>query len=435
MLKTLVDRDRDTLLRLTRILVFASVLLAILMPFSAPLLVGGAFVLQAFWHFRDHGTWGLDLDWRKAARNALPVAALVAYFAMRLFPGPSTLDAMIGVISMGVYAALTALTLRLQAHQNLDVQRAIAKSFLAAFFLGASVHAFEVITGFAGRRLLWTLVPPLRPRAGKLVMEGETVAGIVVFIANHVSAILTALIVPVAMLAARGAAVGLSRAQTGAAWASIAIATAAVMLSDHATSKLALLVMALSWVTLRTIPRITGALVAASWTGAVLLVLPVALFAYHAEAYRLPKAFSAQHRIVIWGVTAERTLQAPFLGIGMGQTEQRDESQSPTVAYVPGTRLPIATGRHAHNMFLQTWHEAGAFGAILLLLAGLPIVAWIARAPVDVRPSVGAAFLGTITAASMSYGLLAAWYLATFAATILFCRFAGNFYAEGDGAS
>jgi O-antigen ligase len=434
MLQTLAAADRARLLGLTQGLVFASVLLVILMPFSAPLLVGGAFIVQAGWHFRDHGTW-LPASATSVSWTAAPMALLLAYFAVRLLPGPISADAATGVLAMVAYTLLAGLTLRLQSAQTEDVQAAIARAFLAAFFVGAAVHAFEVVSGFAGRRVLWTLVPGLRPRAAKLVMEGASVAGVAVFIANHVSAILAALIVPVAMLANRGGALGLSRVQAGAAWLSIAVAAAAIFLSDHATSKLALVVMGVTWLLLRALPRAALPVLGAAWVAAVLAVLPAALTAYHAEAYRWPKAFSAQHRIVIWGVTAERALQTPVFGIGIGQIAQRDESELPNVPMVPGTRFPIATAHHSHNMFLQTWYEAGGLGALLLLIAGVPLLRAIGRAPAALRPWYGAAFLGTTAAASLSYSLIAGWFLATFAATLLFCRFAALFYRDGDAAA
>ena len=92
--------------------------------------------------------------------------------------------------------------------------------------------------------------------------------------------------------------------------------------------------------------------------------------------------------------------------------------------YVPGTNLPISTNRHAHNVFLQAWYETGVIGSVLLMLAGLPIIGWIGRAPISARPLLAAAFAGGVLAASFSYSLLASWFLASFVITALFCRFA-----------
>ena len=162
------------------------------------------------------------------------------------------------------------------------------------------------------------------------------------------------------------------------------------------------------------------------WLASTLLVLPAALYAYKAEAYRLPPNFSAQHRVVIWGVTAAKTLNHPVVGIGTGHTPDFDESLLPDVRMAPGTKLPIATNRHAHNVFLQTWYENGALGALLLALAGLPVIGWIANAPARTQPLLAAAFAAAIMSASFSYSLLAGWFLATFAVAAVFNRFAAE---------
>ena len=202
------------------------------------------------------------------------------------------------------------------------------------------------------------------------------------------------------------------------------MAVGAIGLSDQATSKMAIILGAAIWLAASLLPRATRPLLIALWLASTLLVMPAALLAYRGEAYDAPLSFSAKHRVVIWGVTAEKAMAHPVLGIGTGRTAAFDESLSPTAKYAAGTKLPIATNRHAHNIFLQTWYETGAIGAILLLLAGLPVIAWIANAPRYTRPLLAAAFASAVMSASFSYSLLAAWFLATFAITALFCRFA-----------
>ena len=68
---------------------------------------------------------------------------------------------------------------------------------------------------------------------------------------------------------------------------------------------------------------------------------------------------------------------------------------------------------------------------LLLILAGLPVVGWIAKAPRQSQALLGAAFCSAIVSASFSYSLLVGWFLATFAITALFSRFAVDAVDEG----
>ena len=424
MIAALQTADRATLLTWTRILVFVIVVLGTLTPFNAPILVFGGFVLQAFWIARDHGDLWQRLRAATISRGWIALAVFFAYLAVRLFELPIAEDALPGLASMGLIGLFTFATLALMPHQNEDVQSAIALAFIAAFAAASAVHAIELTSGFALRRKLWTWVPLLRPRSWKVILDGDQVRDVVVFIANPTSTALAALFWPVLLLYGR---VAKSRAQQGLIAAGVVLCIYAIFRSDQATSKMALLAGAVTWAIVTYVPRSARPLLAAIWIGSNLLVLPLALTAYLNEAYKLPRTFSAQHRVVIWGVTAEKTLEHPWFGIGTGKTNDYDESTSPDVKSIPGTRIPIATNRHAHNVFLQLWYEDGAVGVLLFVFAGLPVIGWIASAPQRHQALLAAAFSATVVSASLSYSLFAAWFLATFAITALFCRFAVNF--------
>ena len=407
--------NRQTLLLGTQILVVASVMLVTLSPFSAPVLVVGAFAVQTIWLQHDHGDLWAVLRAAVITRGWIALAVFIGYLALRLFPDVAT-DALPGLVSMAAFTALTFGVFSLSERQNEDVQTAIAQAFLLGFGIAAALHLFELLSGFALRRLFWTWVPLFRPRLGKIDVDGGSVRVLVPYIANQSSAMLAALLWPVMLL---GTLVARPHWQRLSIWLTVAMAVGAIGLSDQATSKMAIILGAAIWLAASLLPRATRPLLIALWLASTLLVLPAALLAYRGEAYAAPLSFSAKHRVVIWGVTAEKAMAHPVLGIGTGRTAAFDESLSPTAKYAAGTKLPIAT-----NIFLQTWSETGAIGAILLLLAGLPVIAWIANAPRYTRPLLAAAFASAVMSASFSYSLLAAWFLATFAITALFCRFA-----------
>lgn len=412
--------NRLTALRCTQVLVVASVLLATMVPFLAWVLAGGALLLDACWIQHDHGGLGRVLGSVQPTRGWIVVAAFTGYVALRLLPD-FELDAVPGVVALVLFALLTFYTTALHRLLSDDVVRAVAAAFLLAVSLAACIHLFEMISGFAIRRAVWAWLPLLRPRVGKIDVSAGAVRILVPYIANQTSTVLAALLWPALLLNRL-----LQRAawQRVLVWGAAGAAVAAIALSDQATSKAAVLVGLAFWLLSLLWRGTTKYWLGALWVASTLLVLPGTWYLYHAEAYELPLSISARHRIVLWGVTASKTLQHPLIGIGTGRTPRFDDSQKPDVAYISTAHLPVATNLHAHNVFLQTWYEGGALGALFLLFAGLPIIAWITTASRAAQPLLAAAFASGVISASFSYSLLAAWFLATFAITALFCHFA-----------
>ena len=420
MLTTAKMTDRQSLLTATQVLVFAGLVLTTQSPFLSPILVGGAVAVQAFWVQRDHGDLWAVLKTVTLTRGWIAIAAFIGYLMLRLFPVIEP-EAIPGLVSMILFTVFMLGAVALFPRQNADVQQAIARAMLIAFGIAAALHVFEMLSGFALRRLLWTWAPIFRPRAGKIDLDGGSVRVLVPFIANQTSAMLVALVWPMLLL---GTLVRCASWQRSFIWLSAALAVTGLVLSDQVTSKMAVVVGGMTWLTVVLLPRSARPTLTLIWLASTILVLPAVWYLYQVGGYKFPPNFSAQHRIVIWGVTAEKTLQHPSIGIGTGRTPEFDDSTHPDVSYVSGTKLPIGTNRHAHNVFLQTWYEGGAVGIALLTLAGFPIIGWIARAPLTAQPLLAAAFASAVMSASFSYSLLAAWFLATFAITALFCRFA-----------
>ena len=94
-----------------------------------------------------------------------------------------------------------------------------------------------------------------------------------------------------------------------------------VMLSQHESSKLALVIglaaFAISRLSLRWIWRLATAV----WVVACLAAVPMALLAYRFDLHHASwLQASARDRILIWNYTAEKTLESPWLGIGADMT-------------------------------------------------------------------------------------------------------------------
>ena len=110
----LLSGTRAGWLAATRAAVFASILMMIVMPFSAPGVVVGAAVLQLFWIWRDNGTMRSFLSLSSdGLKPWLPALALVIYFAARTLPPPFLGDAIPGVVTMALCLAAIYVVIQL----------------------------------------------------------------------------------------------------------------------------------------------------------------------------------------------------------------------------------------------------------------------------------------------------------------------------------
>lgn len=198
------------------------------------------------------------------------------------------------------------------------------------------------------------------------------------------------------------------------------LATYVVFLAPQETSKLALpagaLVFALSCISRQWIWR----LLMVGWGVACLLILPIVMLAYQQNLHNAPwLQKSAQHRIVIWNYTAEETLKSPLIGIGAVSTYVLGQYVKPKVESAPGEAFERTTSQHAHNVFLQTWYELGAVGALLLLAMGIALITALSRLSSAVQPFAAATFASWTTIIAGSYGLWQTWFMALFALTVV----------------
>ena len=151
------------------------------------------------------------------------------------------------------------------------------------------------------------------------------------------------------------------------------------------------------------------------WVAAVLLVIPVAVLAFGAQLYLaswLPE--SAQHRIVIWGYTAEQIAKAPLLGVGVASPRASNDWDKSDKPRAPGSNFTLSTVLHAHNAYLQVWFETGALGALLLSSLGLLVLRAIAATPDATHAHLYATFVACALLAASSFSIWAPWLLATF---------------------
>ena len=198
-------------------------------------------------------------------------------------------------------------------------------------------------------------------------------------------------------------------------------ATALVtMASSHETSKLAVLAGVLVFLMHRRWPQRARKLVLGAFVAICLLVVPVAYFIYQAGAYRIGWLPSSVHsRLVIWGFTAERVRLAPILGVGVQTTQLQAPIFTERKEQPADHPHPRRTGRHAHNVYLQTWYELGAVGAGLLLATGLGLMHAIELAAAAARPFLTATATVMAVIIATSWGMWQPWFMAILFITIL----------------
>jgi hypothetical protein len=290
-----------------------------------------------------------------------------------------------------------------------------ARGLLFGLIAGACFLAIEVFSEQAIQRAVYNLLQLPRQYMQPerhFTWEGEHLAAIRLSHINRNFAVASLLLFP-----AIAAAFGLYGRVRGA-WVSgvsTMLVLAAVFGSRHESSKVAILagalVLALSFASLVWARRV----LAAGWVLACLAVLPASLLAHRYDLHNAPwLQGSMRHRVVIWNHTAEEALKSPFVGIGAYMTYVMGPKLNKDTAQEEGERYHRTLSRHAHNVFLQTWFELGAAGALLLTFCGLAVISAIGTLREAAQPFSLATFAAAITMMAASYGIWQAWYLALF---------------------
>lgn len=302
--------------------------------------------------------------------------------------------------------------------QDGEVLSALGRGLLIGYGLAALFIAFEILTEQAATRLLLNTFEFLRPDSQKhhRITNGE-VSLIGSYDRNRSVAVLNLLFWSTVGVWSVLAQPRWRWPILGLAGACLAIATFG---SVHEASKVALLAGLVVFAICRLSLPLARVLVGAAWIVACLFAVPIASGLYGAELHKaewLPR--SARSRVIVWGVTAERTWRNPIFGVGVNSTREIDrrakEAAGGTLDHLGTPR----TGRHAHNVFVQTWFELGAVGALLLLAVGLAMLRALARTHESVQPVCFASFAVAMGIATFSWGMWQTWFQAAFAVTAI----------------
>ncbi|MGO8843191.1 MAG: O-antigen ligase family protein [Methyloceanibacter sp.] len=367
-------------------------------------------------------------DWRRLIQ---PNLALIAFLLVALYiflnatwaadPGAAARTAALFLTLVVLTFAANGAVDQLDEHQL----RRAALAFAAGAFLGALFVLFEVLTHSAATRLAMNSIALLRPEqtTRHFVVSQGKVTWIRPSDLKHNAAILTFNLWP-GLLVLRTIASGTRRALLmGLFFVAVA---ACVVLTQHRSSIVALcvspLVFFLAWNWGRPVIRALAGL----YCLAFVLVMPINFLAYNSDlqlANWLPSSFRA--RVIIWEYTAERVLDHPWLGIGAASTPAVREPVA--LAEKPeGYAYPRNTGRHAHDLFLQTWYELGAVGAILIALAGAVVAFRISLLPIETQPFAAASFAVFMSIAAFAWGIWQTWLMCAVGLSVLYLRTASS---------
>lgn len=290
----------------------------------------------------------------------------------------------------------------------------------AAFVLVLLYLLFEELTFHLVKRTVFNLLPFTRPDEKHIQLEGSFVKNIYLYVSNRSMAAMTLSLWAVLLWIMQGNLwPSLQRYRWPASIVLVAMAAFAISRSQHETSAITLAFSLLAvglWLLSR---KAALVLVGAAWVTSTMLIIPMAKEAYtHQKLHLAPwLPDTARHRIIIWGYTAEQVPKAPFLGVGIESgkvLDARAKHEQP-----PDHLYPRRTGTHSHNVYVQTWYELGAVGAVLICALGLSLLWSIGRLSERLQPYALATFVSAAAMISSSYGMWQPWFMASFGISAL----------------
>jgi hypothetical protein len=362
-----------------------------------------------------------------SGRNRVAFLLLLGFAGWALLSASWSLDAISALQKSALLAGLIGVLWWLQHKLSVVDEKllaAISTAVVIATAVTAVAIAIETLTNQALSRAIMTHLPFMQPRDPKHV---SIVDGVIIGRSeaelNRRTAALVLFLWPAVMgfwaLWARrdqlikGGSSARSRQFGLTGFAAVAAVGLSVLTGNHQSSMLALAVSLTVFALASVRPRVAVALSVVGWLGIMLLIVPIALCAYsNGWQHSSWLQHSARHRIVIWHETAQHVIGSPWLGIGAEATPVLHKAiGAGTLQIEKDTGFEKTVARHAHNAYLQVWLELGVPGALLMLAAGLAVLAVIAQFPASTLPFALAHWSAIVAMMATSYGLWQLWIL------------------------
>lgn len=205
-----------------------------------------------------------------------------------------------------------------------------------------------------------------------------------------------------------------------------------VFLSDHETSKLALVIAPIVFLGSLLLKQKMTLLIAATWVCLTIGIIPITSLAHSPlelhQANWIQK--SAQHRITIWADYSNRATDRIVLGHGARSSKHLSKMKEPATVWLNLRGTSKSVARHPHNASLQTAFELGLVGSVLLMGLGLSLLR---------LTSVNSPFALTTFSVSMiiftaCWDLWEAWQISMFMLATLFLCVAAALPQSGTNA-
>lgn len=392
----------------------AGTMFYLLTPKIAPVIVALSLVAPLLWL----GSETRHLRPFHASSLAIVLGVSALYLLVNSSWSLARPDAYRSVLTFAM--AVGVLFIVVAAHRQLHeaALRAMLLGLLAGYIASGTLLCLLFVDDYAVLIRLMNATPGWRYEvAWATVQDGNVVALPEHFLNRHAAG-LVLLLWPAAL-----AAVTLSDSAKMRTILLLALApaAAAILLSNHATSQVALIGGAAMVLLYGYAPRIGIRSLATAWAVACVAAVPIVFTMYAAHLQTNETLFwSARHRLVIWHHTAQKIAEAPLLGAGVSTARAMDTLEQGTRKFEPGTQIPRETNIHAHNAYVQVWYEAGAVGVILLLSVGLLVIGVISRTPPRVQPLLSATFASHALVAAFGFSVWAPWLLSSFVLAAIF---------------
>jgi hypothetical protein len=408
----LVDRHRNLLSWLTGAWTASGVILYVSAPLTAPILLLLSMVAPVAWYLISNGC-SKELVLPRPSTISVALVLAAGYLTANASWSLSPRAAHVAVYMF--FATIVALHYTLGGLRGCDAGalRAIAVGLYVGMVIGGITILFETFSQQWIQHQLMSAIPSLRPKPQHMIVQEDRVIFLEAYLLNRSITALTFLSWPTILVIAL-----LARARQTRGWMLVGFVPviAAIFASRHATSKIAFAGAAIAFAGFQVWPATTRRAIVWGWTAVIMLVVPLALLAYQSKLYLstwLPP--TAQHRIVIWGYTSQQIAKAPILGAGITTTRALSEPRPVDVPVAPGSDFQLTSQWHAHNVYLQTWHEVGAVGAILLFSLGMLVLRSLAGAPAQAQPYLYATFVACALAGGSSFSLWQSWFMTSLA--------------------
>lgn len=391
-------------------------MLAVLVPLSTPILLGGSMLMPLL--LADRAELGKQF-WKIGPATVL-MLVICLYVAVNASWSPASRNAAMAV-GMVVLATLAAhvgsVAFPLMRAEQVD---ALRRGLVIGLLVGLAILAFEYLTRMSGQRAFESLLHALGVRGVRI----ET--GTWLHPRNQGMTRSLGFVVPIVWIGL-AACLRIERADSKSAGALMfGLAAVSVLVSPSATAKIGLTAGAIAALGALWFPRLTLAGLTAAWVFLCAAIVPVAHLLYRLKLYDAAWIHeTGRHRIAIWGATSDWYWSAPIFGAGIASAREQPALDAAHADSLRNLGQTAKLNWHAHNGYLQVWYEAGAVGGLLFMLLGLVLLHAVRRSDTAIKPLLIGAFASFTFFIATGFSIWAAWYIGALGMVIVSAQLTG----------